>query len=200
MLTCLYLPHAARSHLLLPKPPFFVTMKFVNMLCFHSFSEEIHYNILFFFFLHSFKWFLLDIPITVYPQTLTLTPCPGSVLGVARSEHCGMLLRAAWSMWMRPGETQLGRGAMPWTLVRCFLSAKRFSAFNLWIIHYVVHFLFVATNERGPGGMRLITGTLEDWDRVRRQVPWAGPPSPCTREVLQLIVLILACMYAVNVA
>lgn len=43
-------------------------------------------------------------------------------------------------------------------------------------------FLFVATDERGPGGMRPITGTVEDWDKVRRQVPWAGPPPPCIQE------------------
>lgn len=133
ILTCLYLPHAARSHLLLPKPPFFVTMKFVNMLCFHSFSEEIHYNILIFFLLHSFKWFLLDIPITIYPQTLTLsstlTPCPGSVLGVACSEHCGMLLRTAWSNVDEAWGNPVGEGVYALNSCRMFLKCKTVQRF-----------------------------------------------------------------------
>lgn len=83
-------------------------------------------------------------------------------------------------MWIRPGEAQPGVDTLN-SLSDVTLSAKRFSAFNLWIIQYAVHFLFVATDERGPGGMRQITG-VEDWDKVRRQVPWAGPPPPCSRE------------------
>lgn len=79
---------------------------------------------------------------------------------------------------MRPGEAQSG---VPELLSDVSLSAQRFSAFNLRILQYTVYFLFVAADERGPGGMKQITG-VEDWDKVRRQVPWAGPPPPCSRE------------------
>lgn len=39
-------------------------------------------------------------------------------------------------MWTRP------RGSAPWILIRSFSSAKRFSAFTLWIPPCAVHFLF----------------------------------------------------------
>lgn len=82
-------------------------------------------------------------------------------------------------MWTRPREAHSG-GLRREPLSDVSLSAKRFSAFNLWVLQYTVHFLFVATDERGPGGIRQITGA-EDWDKVRRQVPWAGPPPPHLR-------------------
>lgn len=75
----------------------------------------------------------------------------------------------------------VGGSIRPELLSDVSLSAQRFSAFNSQILQYTVHFLCVATDERGPGGMKQITG-VEDWDEVRRKVPWAGPPSSRTRE------------------
>lgn len=98
---------------------------------------------------------------------------------MACSEHCGVL-RTAWSNVDEAWGSPVG-GLRPELLSDVSLSAQRFSAFNLQVLQYAVHFLFVATDERGPGGMKQTTG-VEDWDKVRRQVPWAGPPSRCTRE------------------
>lgn len=106
-------------------------------------------------------------------------PCSGLILGMACSEHCGVL-RTAWSnvdvAWGSPVV-----GLCPELLSDVSLSTQRFSAFNLRIQQYTVNSLCVATDERGAGGMKHYTG-MEDWDKVRRRVPWAGPPSPCTRE------------------
>ena len=55
-------------------------------------------------------------------------------------------------------------GLRPELLSDVSLSAQRFSAFNLQILQYTVHFLFVAADERGPGGMKQITG-VEDWEK-----------------------------------
>jgi len=79
---------------------------------------------------------------------------------------------------MRPGEAQSGGSN---TLNPCQMSLKVQNGSVLLTCEYAVHFLSVATDERGPGGMKQITG-VEDYDIVRRQVPWAGPPPPRTRE------------------
>lgn len=57
-------------------------------------------------------------------------------------------------------------GLHPEHLSDVSLSAQRFSAFNLRVQQYAVHFLFVAAGERGPGGIRPTTG-MEDWEKVR---------------------------------
>lgn len=121
-------------------------------------------------------------PTPIYPQTLhlglALTPCSGSILGMACSEHCGVL-RSAWSnvdeAWGSPV-----RGLCPELLSDVSLSAQWFSACKYKSMLFI--FLFVATNERGPGGIGQVA-EMEDWDKVRRQVPWAGPPPLRTREV-----------------
>lgn len=55
--------------------------------------------------------------------------------------------------------------------------------------------------------MRQITGSVEHRDKVRRQVPWAGPISQSARDekfssliVLEALTHVLAFMYAVIVA
>lgn len=133
---------------------------------------------------HSFNCFLRVMPAPIYPWTLPLTPRSDPPAQdwsweMACSEHCGVL-RTAWSNVDEAWGSPVG-GRRPELLSDVSLSAQRFSAFNLRILQYTVYFLFVATNERGPGGMKQITG-VEGREKVRRQMPWAGPPPPRTRE------------------
>lgn len=62
--------------------------------------------------------------------------------------------------------------------------------------------MFVATNERGPGGTSNRGG---EQGIMWREVPWAGLPPTCTKsniilqtDYLVLLILILAFRYAVN--
>lgn len=109
-------------------------MKFVNLICFSLFSKEIHYYILFIFVPHSFNCFLHVMPAPIYPQKLppysrSDPPCSGSILGMACSEHCGVL-RTAWSNVDEAWGSQSGVNTLN-SLSDVSLSAKRFSAFNL---------------------------------------------------------------------
>lgn len=123
---------------------------------------------------------------------------------MAYSEHCGVL-RTAWSnvdeAW---GSPVGGEGLRPELLSDVSLSAQRFSAFNSQVLQYAVHFLFVATDERGPGGIKAdYRGGGLGGERCR------GLALPLhvqeKKVVLQIDCLgslshILAFMYAVNVA
>lgn len=98
-------------------------------------------------------------------------------------------------------------GLRPELLSDVSRSAQRFSAFNLRILAYIVDFLCVATDERGPGGMKQITA-VEAWDKVRRCRCRGLALHLHVQEkkvVLQIDCLgslshILAFIYAVNVA
>lgn len=175
-------------------------MKFVNFFSFPYFFKR--FMITYFamsFFSHSFNCFLHVMPTPICPRTLPLVwgQCPhsGSILGMACSEHCGVL-RTAWSNVDEAWGSQSG-GSTPWTLARCLSKVQNGSVLLTCEYYSMLSIMFVATDERGPGGMRQITG-MEDWHKVRKQVPWAGPPPPCAQEENWLFRI--AFMYAVNVA
>lgn len=166
LLTRLHLPQAATSRPLLPQLPF--SSRSPILLTASSCDDTVCEPVLLIIYsqkrlpvTYSCIFFLFPsvVPTPIYPQTLT--PCSGSILGMACSEHCGVL-RTAWSnvdvAWVSPV-----RGLHPELLSDVSRSAQRFSAFNLRILAYTVHFLCVATHERGPGGMTQITA-VEAWD------------------------------------
>lgn len=135
LLTCLYLPQAATSHLPLPKLPFPppspippTASSCVDEVCglyrlfFKRFTIAFS-GIFFFSFLpHSFNRILLVMPIPIFLQTLHLTlaqtPCRPCC-----SEHCGVL-RTAWSnVDEARGSPLRGVGGV-YTLNTCQMSLK----------------------------------------------------------------------------
>lgn len=80
---------------------------------------------------------------------------------------------------MRPGEAR----SEVFTRNSCQMSVKvQNGSVLLNCVYYSTLFImFVATSERGPGGIRHMR-RVEDWYNGRRWVPWAGPPPSCARE------------------
>lgn len=149
LLTRLYFPQAATSHPLLPRLPFSPRSPIFTWwslwTCFVFIYSLKRFTIAssgFFSFCHSFNCFLRVMPTPIYPQTLhltpALTPCSGSILGMACSEHCGVL-RTAWSNVDEAWGSPVGF-LCPELLSDVSLSAQRFSAFNLQELQYAVHF------------------------------------------------------------
>lgn len=187
-------------------------MKSVNLFCFHLFSQQICNCIL----QHSFIFFLI-LALTAFCVSFpthfcSVTPSMPPLWPLAQDwpwEQPALNIVVCWQqhgvMYMRPREAQLGDNALN-SCQMSLLSAKRFSAFNLWILHYAVYFLFVDTDERGPGGMRQIT-RVENSNKVKRQVQWAGPPPPflsCSpnwlfRIVKSHISLYVRCKFSVDI-
>lgn len=92
---------------------------------------------------------------------------------MADSEHCGVLI-TAWSNVDKAWGSPVGRLRHE-LLSDVSLSAKRFSAFNLCILQYTVHFLFVVTDERGTGGMEQETGGGLGQSEETGAMGWPSP-------------------------
>ncbi len=159
LLTCLYMPQAATSRPLPPHylfPPRFIyptdclftwwwSLWTCSVFIYSLKRFTMAYSSILFciyFFPHSFNCFLRVRPTLIYPQTLdlgpALTPYSGSVLGMACSEHCGVL-RTAWSNVDEARGRPVG-GLRPELLSDVSLSAQQFSTFNLQVQKYTVCF------------------------------------------------------------
>lgn len=169
LLTCLYLPPSCHKPPSPPSTAFFPQQSLIPLTassCDDVFIyplKRLHTPAFFLFFLIALTAFAChaqphlpsDTPRSDPPAQDQSWERPALNIVVCYKQH-GV-------MWTRPGEAQSGVYALN-SCQMSLLSAQRFSAFNLQILQYTVHFLFVAADERGPGGMKQITG-VEDWEK-----------------------------------
>lgn len=122
LLTCLYLPpKLPGATLTKPQMPFFT----------HS-HDKVYGLVLLFVPLTA----LTSCHVSYMHLTLALTPCSGLTLGLARSEHCGVL-STAWSNVDEAWGRSVGCFS-PRQLSDVCWSAQRFSTFNLQVLTFTL--------------------------------------------------------------